>query len=202
MKTKSTFAGLMSLVLAAVLIAACAGQMEPAKKAIDSIESAISAAGPDAEKYIPDELHAVQQQLSDLKAKFEQKDYKAVVAAAPGLLTQAQGLAGAAASAKQAAEAAAQALASEWSTLATDVPAQLTAVTNRVKMLSKSKKLPAGLDKASFEAAKSGAAEAQTAWTQATEAQAAGKLDEAVAAARQVKAKLDAAMASLGMSKG
>ena len=69
-------------------------------------------------------------------------------------------------------------------------------------MLSKSRKLPAGLDKASFEAAKSSAAEAQTTWNQATAAQAAGNLDEAVTAARQVKDKLNAAMSALGMSTG
>jgi hypothetical protein len=199
MKTKSAFTGWMSLVLAALVIAGCANQMEPAKKAIDNIEAAVAAAGPDAEKYVPDELHAVQQQLSDLKAKFAQKDYKAVLAAGPALLTRAQGLASAAASAK---ETAVQALTTEWSTLAADVPKQLAAVQSRIAMLSKSRKLPAGLDKASFEAAKSSAAEAQTTWNQATAAQAAGNLDEAVTAARQVKDKLNAAMSALGMSTG
>ena len=203
MKLKSAFAGFVSLAMAAVLLAGCANQMEPAKKAIADIEAAVTAAGPDAAQYIPDQLQAVTTQINDLKMKFDQKDYKGVIAAAPALLAQAQGLAGAAATAKQAAQAAAQAaLTAEWGTLSADLPAQLAAVTSRVGMLSKSKKLPAGLDAATVEAAKSGAAEAKSLWDQATAAQAAGNMEQAVTAARQVKEKLDAAMAGLGMTAG
>ena len=203
MKLKSVFAGFLSLVMAAVLLAGCANQMEPAKKAIADIEAAVEAAGPDAAQYIPDQLQAVTSQITDLKMKFDQKDYKAVIAAAPALLTQAQGLAAAAGTAKQAAEAATlEALNAEWGTLATDLPAQLAAVTSRVAILSKSKKLPAGLDAATFDAAKSGAGEAATLWEQATAAQAAGNVEQAVTTGRQVKEKLNAAMAGLGMSAG
>ena len=203
MKLKSAFAGFVSLAMAAVLLAGCANQMEPAKKAIADIEAAVTAAGPDAAQYIPDQLQAVTTQINDLKMKFDQKDYKGVIAAAPALLAQAQGLAGAAANAKQAAQAAAQqALTAEWATLSADLPAQLAAVTSRAGILAKSKKLPAGLDAAAVEAANSGAAEAKVLWDQATAAQASGNIEQAVTAARQVKEKLDAAMASLGMKTG
>jgi hypothetical protein len=203
MKLKSVFGGFFSLSLAALLLAGCANQMEPAKKVIADIEVAVEAAGPDAAQYIPEQLQAVTSQISDLKMKFDQKDYKAVIAAAPALLTQAQGLAAAAGTARQAAEAAAlEALNAEWGALATDLPAQLAAVTSRVAILSKSKKLPAGLDAATFDAAKSGAGEAATLWEEATAAQAAGNVEQAVTSGRQVKEKLNAAMAGLGMSVG
>jgi hypothetical protein len=189
--------------MAAVLLAGCANQMEPAKKAIADIEAAVEAAGPDAAQYIPDQLQAVTSQVASLKAKFDQKDYKGVLAAAPALLTQAQGLASAAGAAKQAAEAAAlQAMNAEWGTLSADIPAQLAAVTSRVGILSKSKKLPAGLDAATFDAVRSGTDEATALWSQATAAQASGNMEQAVGAARQVKEKLNAAMAALGMSAG
>jgi hypothetical protein len=203
MKLKSAFAGFLSLVMAAVLLAGCANQMEPAKKAIADIEAAITAAGPDAAQYIPDQLQAVTSQVASLKAKFDQKDYKGVLAAAPALLTQAQGLSAAAGAAKEAAQAAAlQAMNAEWGTLSADIPAQLAAVTSRVGILSKSKKLPAGLDAAAFDAARSGMDEATALWSQATAAQASGNMEQAVGAARQVKDKLNAAMAALGMSTG
>jgi hypothetical protein len=203
MKPRSVFQGFAALAMAALLLAGCANQMEPAKKAIADIEAAVAAAGPDAAQYIPDQLQSVTSQLSDLKMKFDQKDYKGVIAAAPALLTQAQGLAAAAASAKTAAQAAAaEALNAEWGTLSADLPAQLAAVTSRVGILSKSKKLPAGVDAASLEAAKSGVAEATTLWEQATAAQGSGNVEQAVTSARQVKEKLDAAMAGLGMTKG
>jgi hypothetical protein len=203
MKLKPSFAGFFSLVLAAALLAGCANQMEPAKKAIADVEAAVAAAGADASQFIPDQLQAVTTGIADLKSKFDQKDYKGVLAAAPALLAQAQGLSAAAATAKQAADAAAlAAFNDEWSALAADVPAQLAAVTNRVAMLSKSRKLPASIDAAAFDAAKTGADEATALWDQATAAQAAGNMEQAVMAARQVKEKLDAAMAGLGMSAG
>lgn len=206
MKLKSVFAGFLSLAMAAMLLAGCANQMEPAKQAIAGIEAAIAAAGPDAAQLIPDQLQAVTGQLNDLKMKFDQKDYKGVIAAAPALLAQAQGLAGAASTAKQAAEAAQaaalQALTTEWGTISADLPAQLAAVTSRVGILSKSKKLPAGLDAAAFDSAKVGTDEATALWNQATAAQSAGDLEQAVTAARQAKEKLDAAMTALGMTAG
>ena len=84
MKLKTVFAGFFSLVMAAALLAGCANQMEPAKKAIADVEAAAVAAGPDAAQYIPDQLQAVTTQITDLKMKFDQKDYKGVLAAAPG----------------------------------------------------------------------------------------------------------------------
>ncbi len=90
MKSRSLFTGFLSMALAALLLVGCANQMEPAQKAIADVEAAIAAAGPDAAQYIPDQLQAVTGQLADLKAKFDKKDYKGVIAAAPALLTQAQ----------------------------------------------------------------------------------------------------------------
>jgi hypothetical protein len=206
MKDRSLFTGFLSLAFAALLLVGCANQMEPAKKAIAEIEAAISAAGPDASQYIPDQLDAATKQLVDLKMKFDQKDYKGVIAAAPALLTQAQGLAGAAASAKEAAEAAKaaalEALGAEWTTLSATLPAQVAAIESRVNILSKSKKLPANLDQAAFDSAKTGLADAKALWDQATAAQASGNLEAAVTAARQVKEKADAALAALGMTAG
>ena len=203
MKSRSIFTGFLSMALAALLLVGCANQMEPAKKAIADVEAAIAAAGPDAAQYVPDQLQAVTGQLADLKAKFDQKDYKGIIAAAPALLTQAQGLAAAASSAKEAAQAAAlEALNSEWATLSGALPAAVAAIESRVDILSKSKKLPANLDATTFESVKTGLADAKSLWDQATAAQAAGNVEAAVTAARQVKEKADAALAALGMTAG
>ena len=203
MKSRSSFTAFLSMAFAALLLVGCANQMEPAKKAIADIEAAITAAGPDAAQYVPDQLQAVNGQLADLKAKFDQKDYKGVIAAAPAVLSQAQGLSGAASSAKQAAEAAAlEAMNAEWTSLSGTLPAAVAAIESRVNILSKSKKLPANLDAATFESMKTGLADAKTLWDQATAAQASGNVEAAVTAARQVKEKTDAALAALGMTAG
>ena len=178
-------------VTAALLLAACANQMEPAQTAIAGIESAINSASPDAGKYVPDQLAAVQGKLADLKAAFDKKDYTSVLSGAPALLSEAQGLLGAAAMKK---EEVMKAMSSDWTSLAASLPQLVSAVKSRVDTLSKGHHAPAGVDLA---AAKSGLADATALWGKAQAAFSSGNVEEAVTAAEEVKAKADAAAAAL-----
>jgi len=191
--------GFASLAIAVLVLAGCANQMEPAKKAIALFEVAVAAAGEDATQYIPDEVQAVNDEVANLKAQFDKKDYKGVLAAAPAVLAKAQALAANAASKKSEAM---DALNGEWNGLAASLPQAVAAIQSRVDILSKSKKLPAGMDKTAFEAAKTGLAEANDLWAQATAAQTSGNVEQAVSLGRQVKEKTDALLASLGMTAG
>ncbi len=199
MKTTHPYVRFAALALAALAVAACANKMEPAQKAIADIEAAIAAAGDDATKYIPDQVQAVQDKVANLKAKFDSKDYNGVLADAPAVLTEAQGLSAAAAAKKTEMT---DMYAGEWSTLADSVPQAIAAIQSRVDVLSKSKKLPAGMDTAALESVKAGLAEANSQWTQATQAQAAGDLEQAVTLAQQVKTRTDELLSTLGMSPG
>jgi hypothetical protein len=207
----TTFRGTAFLLLSlCIALAGCANQMEPAKKALADIQSAIAAVGPDAQRYIPDDLKAVTDQLAGLKAKFDQKDYAAVIAGAPALLAKAQGLMAAKdtavreATAREAAEklAAEQALKADWESLAAAVPAAVTAIDSRLKTLTKSKRLPANVTKDALASAQKNLADAKSLWEQASAAQAAGKLDDAVKAAQQANAKANEARVGLGKSAG
>ena len=175
---------------AALLLAACANQMEPAKQAIANIESAISAAA-DAPKYIPDQLAAVQTKLADLKTAFDAKDYAGVLAKAPAVLSEAQGLMGTAMLKK---ESMVKAATAEWPSLAAAVPAMVTAVTNRATAMGKSKHAPAGVD---MDAAKSAVTDANAAWTKAQAANTSGDVETAVASAHEAKAKAEAAATAM-----
>jgi hypothetical protein len=199
MKTIQPYTRFLALAFAALAVAACANKMAPAQKAIADIEAAVAAAGEDASKYIPDQVQAVTDQVANLKAMFDKKDYKGVLAAAPAVLTQAQGLASAAADKKTEMM---DMYAGEWSNLAASVPQAVAAIQSRVDILSKSKKLPAGMDAAKLESVKSGLAEANSMWTQATSAQAAGDLEQAVSLAQQVKTRTDGLLSDLGMTAG
>jgi hypothetical protein len=199
MKTIQPYTRFIALVLAAFAIAGCANKMAPAQKAIADIEAAVAAAGEDAAKYIPEQVQAVNDQVANLKAMFDKKDYKGVLAAAPALLTQAQGLTSAAAAQKTEMM---DTYAGEWSTLASSVPEAVAAIQSRVDVLSKSKKLPAGMDAATLDSVKASLAEANSMWSQATEAQAAGDLEQAVTLAQQVKTRTDELLTTLGMTAG
>ena len=115
MKSKQWLQSFVAFAVVALVAAGCANQMEPAKKAIADIEAAVAAAGDDAAKYIPDEVSAVNDKVASLKAQFDKKDYKGVIAAAPAVLAQAQALAASAAAKKTESM---DALNAEWGSLA------------------------------------------------------------------------------------
>ena len=183
--------GLVSFV--AIILAACAGQKEPAEKLIAEIHATVAAASPEAAKYIPDQLAAVQTQLSSLKASFDKQDYPAVVSGAPAVLAAAQSLATDAAAKK---DEVLKALNDKWTALAGSVPRYLTAIQNRIDFLAKkaNKKAAAGID---IDGAKSGLSEAMATWSKAQAAFATGNMDEAVNTAQDVKSKAEQVASSL-----
>jgi hypothetical protein len=181
----------------AIVLAACAGQKEPAQKLIADIESTVAAASGEAAKYVPDQLAEVQTKLGVLKASYDKQDYAAVVTGAPAVLGDAQTLATAAAAKK---DEVLKALNDDWTGLAASLPADMAAVQARIDALGKKsgkksgKKAAAGVD---LDAAKLGLADAGSMWSKAQAAFAAGNLDEAVNTAKGVKAKIVVLAASL-----
>ena len=186
MMTRCGIGRFVSLSFALVLLAACAGQRDPAQKMMDDIEAATNAASTDAAKYVPDQLNDVQTKLDDLKTAFSAQDYPAVLARGPALLSEAQGLAGAAAAKKAETE---KQLNEEWSALAISVPDELTAIHGRLDMLgqSKNRKLAGGMD---LGAANADLDEAASQWSKAQGAFGNGNLDEAVMTGKNAKSKL------------
>jgi hypothetical protein len=179
--------------MAAIILAACASQKEPAQKLIGDVESTVAAASTEAAKYVPDQLADVQAKLAGLKESFDKQDYAAVVTGGPAVLTAAQGLATAAAAKK---DEVLKALNDEWTGLSSALPGDVTAIQTRIDELSKksNKKQAKGID---LDAAKAGAGDATSLWSKAQAAFAAGNLDEAVSTAKDVKAKVEALAATL-----
>jgi len=190
MNIRVSLSKLAITAVAGLLLAACASQMEPAQQALTGIDNAISAASEDAAKYIPEQYAAAQGKLADLQSAFDRKDYQAVLAGAPAVLTEAQGLAAAAATRK---EEVMKTLAADWSSLSTTLPALIGAVESRMTVLGKSRKLPEGVD---LEGAKRLLAEAKAMWWQA-QAAAGNNVEDAVATAKKVKERAETAAAAL-----
>jgi hypothetical protein len=194
MKSNQKITGFLALCSVAILFAACANQMEPAKNALDNINSTLNSVSADAQKYVPDQFAQAQGKVAGLTASYEKKDYAAVVTGAPAVLAEVNGLAGAAAAKKDEME---KALGNEWRALAASVPQSLSAVQTRVDALSKTKHAPKDVD---LGAAKSGLADATSAWDKAQEAFKAGNPEDAVTAAKDAQSKTASAAAALKLN--
>jgi hypothetical protein len=183
------------IAVAALLLAACASQMEPAQRSISDIEAALSSAASDAAKYVPDQLTDVRRELGDLKATFDRQDYAAVLKAAPAVMERAQGLKSSAAAKK--AELT-QALSEEWSGLAARLPGFMTTIQNRIEFLAKrsSRRMAAGID---LDAARGSLSADLSVWSKAQAAFATGNLGEAVTTAKNLETSVEGLASTLNI---
>lgn len=194
MKSNQRITRFLTLCSTAILFVACANQMEPAKNALDNINTTLNSVSADAQKYVPDQFADAQTKVAALNASFEKKDYAAVVAGAPAVLAEVNGLTSAAAAKK---DEMVKALGNEWRSLAASVPQSLGAVQTRIDALSKTKHAPKDID---LGAAKSGLADATSAWDKAQEAFKAGNPADAVTAAKDAQGKVASAAAALKLN--
>ena len=194
MKSTPNIAKYLALCSAAIVFVACSNQMEPAKYALDNINATLSAVSADARQYVPDQLASAHGKVAELTASYEKKDYAAVVKGAPAVLAEVNGLAGAIAAKK---DEHLKALGTEWRSLAASVPQSVTAVQTRIDALSKTKHAPKDVD---LSAAKSGLTNATSVWDKAQSAFKSGNVEDAVAAAKDAKSKLESAAGALKLN--
>lgn len=196
---KKTILNWTALLLAACMLAACAGQQDAATRAVADIEAAIGRVAADAEKFASAELQQAQAGLASLKDQLAKKDYKGVVAAAPAVSAQVASLQQTVSAKREEAQAAMAAASEEWKTLSVEVPQMVQALQSRVDILSQSKKLPKNVSKDAFAAAQSGLESTKNAWTEATAAFGAGDPVKAVQLGKSAKESGTAALQALGM---
>jgi hypothetical protein len=181
------------IAIAALWLAACASQLEPAQRSISDIEAALSTAASDAAKYVPDQLTDVRREFGDLKAMFDRQDYAAVLKAAPAVMERAQALKSTAAARKADVT---QALSEEWSGLAARLPGYMTTIQSRIEFLARksSRKMAAGID---LDAARGSLSEDSSVWSKAQAAFATGNLGEAVTTAKSLETNLEGLASTL-----
>ena len=109
------------------LVAGCANQKGPATKAIADAEAAIAAFKDDASRLLPNDLSSVETTVAGLKDNLAKGDFKAVLAAAPGLTTKITELRDATAAKKAEWEAATAAAKEQWTGYAADLPKMVEA---------------------------------------------------------------------------
>jgi len=193
MKFKKSLRRGMGIGMVTLLLAACAGQKEPARVALVGVQDAFRAAGAEPQKYIPEQYAAVQTKVVELQNSYQKQDFAAVLAGAPAVLAEAQALPAAAVAGKQVFM---DGLAAEWTTLSAEMPKLLDTVQKRVAAATKGARLPEG---ANLQAAQLNATNASIMWTQAQAAGASGQVESAVATAKKAHQRLESAAAALKM---
>src|ERR1700756_3488171 len=156
--------------LAAALVVSCANQKAPAEQAIAGAETSLAAVRDSAQKYAPDQLQAVEDQLKGLKDSLAKGDYRAVLTGAPSVNSAISSLKEAAESKKVEAEAALARAKDAWGPMSTDVPKMVEEIEKRVATLSRTHHLPKGVSRDALASAKSGVESLKSQWGEAASA--------------------------------
>ncbi len=191
MRSTNHYANLLILGFAALQLAACEDKMEGARQALDRVSVAVTTTSTDATKYVPEQMAALQSEMAHLDASYDEKDYAKVMAGAPAVLADAKTVA---ANAREKKDDIARAVAAQWSGLSTSLPQWITLVKTRINSLSKIKRVPKDIN---LGVARSAMADAADGWERAQAEKESGEVDEAVATAKDVKAKTESAAAAL-----
>jgi len=185
--------------LAALLIAACSSQRDPAEQAIAKIDNTMAAIHDSAAKYAPETLPGVEAQVAAIKQTFAKGDYEGVLAQAPAVNTAVSNLRSDANAKQSAADAEQAKVKQQWRTLTYEVPKLVAGLHTQVDTLSSGHGLPRGVTKASFATAKDGVASLDAMWTDANNTVSTGDYAGAVTKGQAVKDKATELMHTLGM---
>lgn len=172
----------LGMMVLPLLAAGCS--KGPAEAALKAADEAIAKVQPDAEKFVPDQFKALADAAADAKAKFEQGDYGAVLAAAKDLPAKANDVMAAATAKKDE-------LTKAWTDMQGSLPTMVQGLTEKIGALSAMRRLPKGFDATQLEAAKTSLTDVTGLWQSASDAFGGGDIMGAVAKAGDVKVKAD-----------
>jgi hypothetical protein len=179
-------------VISCTLLAACADPKARSEEAIKTASEALNPLKAEANKYIPEQVKALEDKLAAAKTAVEKGDFPGASMHATEVFTKTKELAAAAAAKKVE-------LTRKWTEISAALPKTVEELTAKVAEVAKlkPKKLPAGLDREKVEKARADAEEVSRLWADTEAAAKEGKLADAVAKAGLVKEKAAAVMASL-----
>lgn len=161
------------VMLGALALAGCGPGKNAAQTAIASAQAALDAAKDQAMKIVPDDAKAIQASIDAARALMDKGEFKAAIDSANAVPARVKAMADGMAAKKTEMEAG-------WEKMK-EFPQALVALNAQVVKLSHTKKLPAGVDAAKVEAAKSLLGTITQDWSGAQAAYQAGNLSEAMA---------------------
>lgn len=192
MKSKKYLVLILAVALGLCLAACGAGKKSAATTAIKAAEDAYNAVKGELAQYVPDEAKGVEDAINGAKENLNKRNFDAALAAAKAIPDKVKELTALAATKKDE-------LTKGWAEISGGLPKMLETIKSRLDILSASKRLPANLDKAKLEGAKSGYETAAAMWDEAQAAFSGGNLPDAMTKAKTVQEKAVEVMTALGM---
>jgi hypothetical protein len=181
------------IAAAAVGLAGCASQKEPAEQALAAIDKTLEGSGAQVQKYLPERYQEIEAKVKALRDALAQENYGDVVADAPAvtdLLRKAV-----ADSAIRRAQLRVE-MEAEWAELVKTMPGMIQAMDRKIAV--QGGRPPAGLDQSGWKAMIDSYDATRDAWGKASAEISAANFEDTVLAARDAKAKIAAIMDSLG----
>jgi hypothetical protein len=184
---------MLAAVVPFVLVTACTDAAKaPAEAAMAAAASAVDSLKGEAVKFAPDAVKAVEASYNSAKDLIAKQDYK-------GALSAAQSIPALAKEALAKAAANKQVLVNAWNEAGGSITKMVDAAKSRLDILAQSKKLPAGMDKATLEKAQSGLTSIQSSLASAAEQFKAGDYAGALSKANNLKAQGAELLKSIGL---
>jgi hypothetical protein len=171
---------------------ACSSAKAPAEAAIKIADKALADIKPEASLYIPNQFKEAEDALASAKENLKKGEYQLAIKDARKLAGKAKDLAATVAANKYE-------LSKAWQDMSSNLTVMMNSIQSRIRILSNSPKLPAGLTREKLESTKGSLTMVTQNWTEATEAFKNGNLLDAVNKATTVKEKATAIMSDLGM---
>jgi hypothetical protein len=173
-------------------LTACSTTKAPAETAIKAADDALAGVRSEASVYVPDQFREVESSLADARKNFQNGDY-------PQALEVATGLAGKARDLRVAVAARKDELSQTWQSMSSDLPGMMKSIQSRVNVLSRSGRLPAGMNRSRFESIKASLASHQKTLSEASNSFKSGNLMDAVNKAQSVRERAVEIMTALKM---
>jgi hypothetical protein len=194
-------AGLLAVALvAASLLSGCSVRRHDAAQALADARAVLGTVREDAARYLPDDLATLDVDIAALDARLQAGDVDAVFNAVPRLTDRLDALHKETLARRARAAFDAEKARVEWSALAADLSDRFIAVDARIAELTAQRRLPAGMERAKFEAAKQSLAQVKAAFKEAASSETGGAAPEAVTRARAIAQQLETLATQLGVS--
>jgi hypothetical protein len=173
----------MVWMVSLALLASCSDASKaPAEAAMAAAGTAMDSLKGDAAKYAPEAVKSLESSYGTARDFMANKDYRGVLTFAKDIPTKAKEV-------LAKVDAAKAALAREWTDASGAMTATVGDAKQRLDVLSRAKRLPAGMDKATLSKARTDLASLEADWARVTEQYKAGDWSGAVARAKDLNGK-------------